>query len=97
MASLFHYVKYMTSWCSGIYITIRLPPLSSLVAEATKVGYKSTGNYNNSGGKVCATAVLDARPHHVTSRVSDYNFLFFVACKAPSAADGAGDKGGKGE
>ena len=82
----------MTSWCSGICITIRLPPSSSLVAQATEVQYKSMGNYNNSGGKVCAITVLDARPHHVTSsRVSDYN-LFFVACKAPSAADGAGDK-----
>jgi len=50
------------------------------------------GQLQQQWGKVCATVVLDAHPHHFTSPVSDYNLLFFVACKAPSAADGAGDK-----
>ena len=87
VASSFYSVKYMTSWCSGILITIQLP------LSIFTVGYRLMDNYNNSVGKVCATTVLDARPHRVTSRVLGYNLLFFVACKAPSAADGAGNKG----
>ena len=42
----------MTNWCSGILITIQLPLF------IFTVGYRSTGNYNNSVGKVCGWTLV---------------------------------------